>query len=887
MRYIGSADLEVRSSARNLPPAHTGGGTAFGAASLMSGAPSTAGRLRALAPHVGNRVLARHLARQPKTEEPSATQQTTWQNRDLAKRIDQLRTLDNAGLAQARKGLTQGPTMSDPATQAARYDQQLRAIEWVSSERGLPVVPPSPGDDDAMHLERLAAKNGSLKETMNALLSLSPDLVKNPQWIRHREAVEHRADQFTAEFESQARQNAEALLKDSLVSIKKVLESYGLPAEHVVREAGEHSTGDVVASTMRLAHLGDFDTTYKRKADKRMRFAAAVLDVKAKQGAAGRLRAQVEFLESQIQHPENISPQSDESPASLKAKVAQLRPQMVEAEKDLATTWIEAERQDEVFAAYRTGEELDTLSFGDLEHMIDLGRGDDGDANMRAVLGELVPKVANIKEAWPWIHQKKVSPLTLPPVVELTRRYMFVAPGSFTAAVLKDAVEKASSNGVVRWVIEALLLALALITAVPTGGASLALPAAAAGVMYGVYSAMDEYVKYGREHAFGNTAIDRARSLTDQEPSLTGFVIALIGAGLDAIPLAHAFSEAVALRRLALAGEEATVAVAKLNKLGQDHNLGNIGSEVEEAAKAERAAGKGAAPKATEPHAPEAPKAPEKPAGGAGGHAADEVEREVAGGARIRTRPGGRRTLCINPCAELDHLSLPDEEIDAALRHLKTVPHVDTKDFVETLAAFKGADDIPVIEAMVKSLAGGDKIAAASAADLLERITHLRQIEGYQFKLSELAAAHSRGDAILAHGPLQTPEFLEDVEWGGSAVGEWRMDGGQLSFPKRLPLSQHRLPARLETLDFVIVENERGSGLRMILGKNHSGLSGGKPFVFAAGELKFSPTGELVSITRLSGHYRPAVDNLERARQFLRDHNMLSPRGVALVDAVP
>jgi hypothetical protein len=56
--------------------------------------------------------------------------------------------------------------------------------------------------------------------------------------------------------------------------------------------------------------------------------------------------------------------------------------------------------------------------------------------------------------------------------------------------------------------------------------------------------------------------------------------------------------------------------------------------------------------------------------------------------------------------------------------------------------------------------------------------------------------------------------------------------------------------------------------------------------VYAAGELRFSVSGELIAITRKSGHYRPAEANLERAQEFLRNRNMLSPRGVELLESV-
>jgi hypothetical protein len=267
---------------------------------------------------------------------------------------------------------------------------------------------------------------------------------------------------------------------------------------------------------------------------------------------------------------------------------------------------------------------------------------------------------------------------------------------------------------------------------------------------------------------------------------------------------------------------------------------------------------------------------------GRAGRAAGEVTREVPNGAKIRYHADGRRTLCINPCADLDHLGLADNIIDGALGNLRPDQ---TKEFIETLAHFKGADEVPIIQAMVKSLAKGGE-EAANAAELLERINNLRRVEGFEFKLADLAAAHQRGDAVLHHGPIQTPEFLEDMKWGDAKIESWEMHSGQLTFPGRPPLSEHKLPPRLEKLDFVIIEAENGTK-RLVLGKNHSGLSGGRGWVYAAGEFQFSATGELIAITRASGHYQPAVRNLERAREFLRDHNMVSPRGVALVEAVP
>ncbi|MEJ7729527.1 MAG: hypothetical protein WKG00_09945 [Polyangiaceae bacterium] len=84
-----------------------------------------------------------------------------------------------------------------------------------------------------------------------------------------------------------------------------------------------------------------------------------------------------------------------------------------------------------------------------------------------------------------------------------------------------------------------------------------------------------------------------------------------------------------------------------------------------------------------------------------------------------------------------------------------------------------------------------------------------------------------------------------------------------------------------------VLENDKGGAGTPILGRNHCGLSGGRAFGYAAGEMVFSPTGELLQMTRRSGHYRPAVKNLERAREYLRKCGLLSSRGVELIESTP
>ena len=574
-------------------------------------APSPAA-LRALQRHIGNRGLGRWLARDATDEQPPpARSMTSDANYDIADRIDKLRKLDNLGLINERKNATNQllrDDLSRQQTDALRLD--LYAVEWVSGERRLGALMPGPQFGARVDIEREIARSGSLEDAIVAV-SQTDTFLESATYRDEIKAVYKEAEDFGGRFETQARYNAHLLLKGSWAAIEKLLKSYGLPPDIVLRDAGNKGDDEVVDETLKLAHTGDWAKTYGAKVDARLGLAADALDLRTKQAAVTQLEDRIQFDEQHAAHPQDISDQSMDTPESLRQDKAAAEKELTVAKRELQTAWVEAERRHSVIAAYRTGDPLERLSFGALEHLMDLSRGDDGDSTMRAILSELIPKVANIKKADAMIQQGKPSVMTLAPVVALVRGYMFVAPGSIRDGKVNDMVKEARGHGPVRWVIEAVLLALALITALPTAGASVGLAVSAAGVLYGVYSALDEYAKYGQDKTLTNTNIDRARSLSDAEPSLTGFTVSLIFAGVDAIPLAHAFHEAVALRRLALGGKDVTELMSKLNQLGRDHDLGDLGSEIVDAANAERSAAKGAKPAVADP--PPAPKPKPKP----------------------------------------------------------------------------------------------------------------------------------------------------------------------------------------------------------------------------------------------------------------------------------
>ena len=123
--------------------------------------------------------------------------------------------------------------------------------------------------------------------------------------------------------------------------------------------------------------------------------------------------------------------------------------------------------------------------------------------------------------------------------------------------------------------------ALAIVTLLPSGGASLAIPAGMAAASIAVYSVDKEWDKYSTQKTLVNTDLDLARSLSTEEPSLTGFALSLVNLGFEMIPLVGAFNKARKLKALVHAGEEASdvaqLTVGELNALGKTRGAPDLG----------------------------------------------------------------------------------------------------------------------------------------------------------------------------------------------------------------------------------------------------------------------------------------------------------------------
>jgi hypothetical protein len=194
---------------------------------------------------------------------------------------------------------------------------------------------------------------------------------------------------------------------------------------------------------------------------------------------------------------------------------------------------------------------------------------------MAAMLSNLLEKLADIRRVQYRLSMHDLNPLSLPPVVAVTKAAMFVPPGSIRDGKVNDLVAAAHDKSIAKYIAEGLIALIVIATVIPSGGSSLGLAIGLTGAALSATSAVEDWQTYQRQKLLTNTALERAQALATEEPSLVPFAVDLISLGLDGLPLVKAFGEGIELRNLVRAGSSAentkriNAIVDELNDLGK------------------------------------------------------------------------------------------------------------------------------------------------------------------------------------------------------------------------------------------------------------------------------------------------------------------------------
>jgi hypothetical protein len=245
----------------------------------------------------------------------------------------------------------------------------------------------------------------------------------------------------------------------------------------------------------------------------------------------------------------------------------------------LDARWRQLEAVHPILVAYRIGNE-------DPSNLASTGGGDEA---VRSALTVAVQKHANIIRTRSEL-DNGLHPLTLAPVRELSMQRMGITAGSFDAGLLHDSIAAATAKGWQDYALMAVTIGAAVIAAIPSAGASLVAGAEIVSFAVAAYGAGHAIDEYSTQSALSNNALDRAKSMSLDEPSLFWLAAAIVAVPVSAVVAVKMFTKASALRRAVAAGQlekgaptvvaELNAAKAELNAFGVEHGLGDVGERV-------------------------------------------------------------------------------------------------------------------------------------------------------------------------------------------------------------------------------------------------------------------------------------------------------------------
>jgi hypothetical protein len=517
----------------------------------------------------GNRRVARiasqRLARQPAAvaQPPSPAdrswaEQTTEPNQPLGKEIDELEKLKGEAFLQERE---------NAAVRASRYGPdhdrdvlEIEAIEFLSAQRGL--APLAYRDQYYSHDgDGMGRRN--IRVLLEAGIRDTGSLKKASDLIEHRSksveidlwGIENEANAFGRQFEIQAAGFARRMLARGEEEIFRTLMSYGLSAEWANRGANDlaHESIDDVAERLvgnsapwEADSYHDEDHKPRPARTHRLSLADDARPLKAQQRVVEDMRqTMAAFVKHDQQRGEYIPDQAGYDVA---------RQRFEAADRQLSIMWAGAEHRHPALASFRSTEpQLKDVDLGALDQV---GGEQGSKPQMKMMLVHLLPKLRDIRILRYRLDHGYLKALSLPPVVAVTKAAMFVPEGSIRAGKVNDLVDAAEDTSISTYIAEGLLALIVIATLIPTGGASLGVAIGLASAALSATSAVEDWESYKQKKMLTNTALDRAKALSTEEPSLLPFAVDLISLGIDGLPLVKAFHAISELNRLVQARRE-------------------------------------------------------------------------------------------------------------------------------------------------------------------------------------------------------------------------------------------------------------------------------------------------------------------------------------------
>jgi hypothetical protein len=374
---------------------------------------------------------------------------------------------------------------------------------------------------------------------------------------------------FLAELRSTAQRSAHAMLDVSTRDIEAALAQYGLRGGSFrLTTAAKQYLHDPEALPQILADWRTLSHTARpspRGVAAQAELAATVATLRAQQRRVEELeREERGFTEADWMRRDAIDP----------ARSSQ------SAKAELAEAWLVAEERHPIL-----------LTFRHPRHGADADRLDGLDAAgaglEETVLRQAVPKLANILRTKQELGSGRLDPMRLAPVLEVAKLKMCVPPGSQRAALVAELHREASQTSLAEHVLSALQLGLSLLSFVPGVGAGAKVLAEATSLALELHAQVHEYKEWRSAGGMNNTALDIARSVSQQAPGLRPLLLRLAVAGASTASvlqlgrLALKLDRARQLTAAAHSSESVDDVLRELDALGESVGIQHLGDKVD------------------------------------------------------------------------------------------------------------------------------------------------------------------------------------------------------------------------------------------------------------------------------------------------------------------
>jgi hypothetical protein len=239
------------------------------------------------------------------------------------------------------------------------------------------------------------------------------------------------------------------------------------------------------------------------------------------------------------------------------------------AQQELTLARISAEGRFPIIASYTSRERWDELEgLGNATPTDQLGK----------IREEIQDKLDNIAKVREKASKHEIDIFKLPQTIKLAKSKTATLPGSMHSAVVDERVVAGDDDNT-KLILGCILIGLALLTAIPTGGASLAVTATvvgaeAASVAISAYLLYQGFEEYQLEKAETGNEFDKAQAVSQSDPSLLSLALEIVGVIPTVKGAVSVFKGLAQMRKLALVrqatrgGKAATEALEELAKEG-------------------------------------------------------------------------------------------------------------------------------------------------------------------------------------------------------------------------------------------------------------------------------------------------------------------------------